>query len=160
MNEWAKQMISQVDEKLEGTKLRDQRFFRTDEFKRNIERTAGFSEECPVCHVEKLNVQEVVKTFDQAINVPGKARREYDRLISRLSGHMQKEHGFFPPYYYTYLFSFFGMLAGLVLGYLLMKIFPAWDYAMLSAGFVAGLLLGYFAGNKRDSKVRAEKKLM
>ena len=110
--------------------------------------------------MEKLNVQEVVKTFDQAINVPGKARREYDRLISRLSGHMQKEHGFFPPYYYTYLFSFFGMLAGLVLGYLLMKIFPAWDYAMLSAGFVAGLLLGYFAGNKRDSKVRAEKKLM
>lgn len=160
MSDWAKQMISEIDEKLEGVKVRDQRFFRTDEFKRNIERIADFSEKCPVCSAEKLNIEEVLKTFEQAIKVPGRARREYDRLIGRLSGHLQKEHGFFPPFYFTYLFSFFGMLAGLLIGYFLMKIFPGWDYAMLTAGFVVGLISGYFSGNKRDNRVRLEKKLM
>ena len=57
MSDWAKQMISEIDEKLEGVKLRDQRFFRTDEFKRNIERIADFSEKCPVCSAEKLNIE-------------------------------------------------------------------------------------------------------
>ena len=160
MSDWAKQMISEIDKKLEGTKLRDQRFFRTDEFKRNVKRIADFSEKCAVCSGERVRIEEVVKTFDEAINVPGKARREYDRLISRISGHLQKEHGFYPPFYFTYLYAFFGMLAGLLLGYFLMKVFPAWDYTLLTAGFVIGLISGYFVGNRKDNTVRAEKKLM
>jgi len=160
MEEWSKQTISKLDEKTKNVKQRDYRFFRVEEFKRNIERVGDFSKSCPYCEKEKINIAAIVKKMDEAINVPGKTRREYDRAISRLSGHMQKNHGFFAPYYYTYLFSFFGMVAGILTGYILMRLFPSHDWAILSAGFVAGLITGYAWGNSRDSKIRSSKKIM
>lgn len=153
-------MNLQLDEKLQGIKQRDLRFFRIEEFKRNIKRVGTFSESCSVCEKEKLNITEIGRKIDEAIKVPGQSRREYDRAISRLSSHMQKVHGFFPPFYYAYLFSFFGMVAGLLLGYLLMKIFPDLSWIMLTTGFVAGLLAGYVWGNKKDAIIRSQKKLM
>lgn len=160
MKDWAEQMNLQLDEKMQGIKQRDLRFFRIEEFKRNIIRVGVFSENCSVCEKEKLNIADIGRRIDEAIKVPGQSRREYDRVIGRLSSHMQKVHGFFPPFYYTYLFSFFGMVAGLLLGYLLMKIFPAWNWIMLASGFVAGLLAGYVWGNKKDAIIRSQKKLM
>jgi hypothetical protein len=160
MGDWSKQVNLRLDEKLTGLKQRDLRFFRIEEFKRNIERVDRFSKNCPACEKEKLNISGIVAKIDEAIQVPGKSRREYDRIISRLSTHMQKVHGFFPPFYFTYLLSFFGMVAGLLLGYLLMIIFPAWDWMMLTLGFVAGLFAGYIWGNRKDGKIRTYKKLM
>jgi hypothetical protein len=160
MGDWSKQVNLRLDEKLTGLKQRDLRFFRIDEFKRNIERLDRFSKNCPACEKEKLNISGIVAKIDEAIQVPGKSRREYDRIISRLSTHMQKVHGFFPPFYFTYLLSFFGMVAGLLLGYLLMIIFPAWDWMMLTLGFVAGLFAGYIWGNRKDGRIRTYKKLM
>jgi hypothetical protein len=160
MEDWSKQVILQLNEKLTGLKQRDLRFFRIEEFKRNIERTGQFSKSCPYCEKEKLNIAGIIAKIDEAIQVPGKSRREYDRIISRLSTHMQKVHGFFPPFYFTYLLSFFGMVAGLLLGYLLMKIFPVWNWMMLTLGFVAGLFTGYVWGNRKDASVRTHKKLM
>jgi hypothetical protein len=160
MEDWSKQVILQLDKKLQGIKQRDLRFFRMEEFKRNIERVDDFSKNCPACEKEKLSIAEITEKINEAIQVPGKSRREYDRIISRLSTHMQKVHGFFPPFYFTYLFSFFGMIAGVLFGYLLMKIFPAWNWIMLSSGFVAGLLAGYVWGTRKDAKVRMQKKLM
>ena len=160
MEKWAAQIISEVDEKLKDTRQRDLRFFRVDEFKRNVVRAGDFSGSCPVCEKEKLNIAEITQKSDEAVNVPGKSRREYDRLINRLASHMQKNHGFFTPFYFTYLLSFFGMVAGLLLGYFLMKLFPAYNWAMLSAGFVAGLITGYVWGIKKDRQIREFKKLM
>jgi len=160
MNKWSEQKISLLDEKLKNTKQRDIRFYRIEEFKRNIERVGDFSEHCSFCEKEKSNISEIMEKMEEAIHVPGKARREYDRLISRLASHMQKEHGFYTPYHFSYLYSFFGMVAGLLLGYLLMKTIPAHGNALVSAGFVAGLATGYFWGNSKDKKVRSSKKLM
>ena len=160
MEEWSKQTISQLDEKTKKIKQRDIRFYRVDELKRNIERVGEFSKNCPHCEKEKINIAAIVEKMEEAIEVPGKTRREYDRTISRLSDHMQKHHGFYTPYYYTYLFSFFGIVAGLLPGYLLMRLFPAHDWTMLSAGIVAGLITGYAWGNIRDGRIRSSKKLM
>ena len=160
MEEWSKQIIALLDEKTKNVKQRDIRFYRVEEFKRNIKRVGEFSNSCPYCEKEKLDIAAIVEKMDEAIDVPGKTRREYDRAISRLSGHMQKNHGLFTPYYFTYLFSFFGMVAGILSGYILMRLFPAHDWAMLSAGFVAGLMTGYFWGNAKDKIIRHSKKLM
>lgn len=160
MEDWAAHTIAQLDEKVKNIRQRDIRFFRVEELKRNIERVGPFAKNCPWCEKEKLNITEIVSEMDVAISVPGKSRREYDRLISRLAGHMQKVHGFFTPFYYTYLFSFFGMVAGLLFGYLLLKLFPAHAFAVLSAGFATGLIAGYFWGAKKDGKIREQQKLM
>ena len=160
MESWSSEIINIIDSKLEGIKDKEIRFYRIDEFKRNIQRTDEFSSGCPYCQKEKMNISDVVKKLDEAINVPGRSRREYDRLIGRLSSHMHKQHGFVAPYYYTYLFSFFGMVAGLLLGYILQKLFPVYNWEMLLIGFTLGIIPGYFIGNFKDKKIRSEKKLL
>ena len=160
MGKWAKEIISKIDSKLQETKERDLRFYRVDEFKRNIERADEFSSNCPVCLKLKPEIAAGVEKIDEAIQVPGQERREYDRLISRLSSHMHKEHGFYTPWYYSYLLSFFGMVAGLLLGYLLQRAFPAYDVEMLIIGFTVGLITGYVWGGIKDKKIRADKRLM
>ena len=160
MGNWEKELNKIIDTKLESTRDKEIRFFRIDEFKRNIERVGSFSESCTHCQQQKTVIVEVVEKIEEAIHIPGNTRREYDRLIARLSKHIQKEHGFYPPYYFSYLYSFFGIAIGLIIGYILMKIKPELWIEMLSIGFVAGLIPSYIWGSIKDKKIRSEKRLM
>ena len=160
MNSWSEETINKIDSKLENTRDKDKLFFRINEFKRNISRVGEFSASCPDCKKEIININEAVKTIDEAVNVPGRKRREYDRLISRLSRHMQKEHGFFAPYHFSYIYALYGFLAGVILGFILYSIHPEYRFEMFGIGISVGLIVAYILGHIKDRKVRSEKKLM
>jgi hypothetical protein len=160
MKNWSEEIIKTIDTKLKDTRDKEIRFFRIDEFKRNIARVESFSKNCHFCQNEEITITEVSNKIDQALNVPGKTRREYDRLIGRLSNHMRKEHGFYAPYYFSYLYSFFGIVTGLIIGYALYRINKEFWVEMFSIGFVIGLMPSYVWGFIKDKKIRAEKRLM
>ncbi|TNF42204.1 MAG: hypothetical protein EP310_06240 [Bacteroidetes bacterium] len=160
MGNWAEQIISEIDVKLEKSKEKDIRFFRVEEFKRNITRVDDFSNSCPFCQKNKIDIAEAAGTIHEAIEVPGNSRRNYDRLISRLARHMQSEHGFYAPYHFSYLYAFVGILVGSVIGFVLYKIFPAQGSALFSFSFVIGIITAYFAGSRKDNQVRTAKKIM
>lgn len=160
MQNWATEITEIISSKLEGVREKDIRFFRIEEFKRNITRIDSFSNSCPVCAQQKTDIADVVDKIDEAVNVPGKSRREFDRLISRLSKHMQNEHNFYAPYYYSYLYSFFGIIIGLIVGYILLKTTEDLWVEMLSIGFIIGLIPSYIWGFIKDNKIRSEKRLM
>jgi hypothetical protein len=160
MENWDIKITNTIDGKLKDVREKDIRFYRIDEFKRNISRIEMNSKSCPFCKKQKINISEISNKIEDAVNIPGKTRREYDRLISLLSKHMQKEHGFYAPYYFSYFHSFWGIVAGLVVGYGLMRIFPEYWIEMLSIGFVSGLIPSYIWGHIKDKKIRSEKRLM
>ena len=160
MSSWSENILQQIDNNLKAIKEKDLRFYRIDEFKRNISRVDTFSETCSACKNEMVNISEIVNNIEEAVNVPGNKRREYDRLISRLSKHIQKEHGFYPPYYFTYFYSFWGILSGLFFGYLLFKITADNNYVWVSLGFFIGIITGYVWGHLKDKKLRKSKMLM
>ena len=160
MKSWSEEINSQIDSKLEGVNDKDKRFFRIEEFKRNITRIDSFSCNCTTCKNEQQNIQEAVETIDEAINNLGPKRKTYDKLISRLSKHIQKEHGFYTPYYFTYYYSFFGLLCGAILGYFLMEFNPQLKLELFCLGIAIGLLPTYVWGYLKDKKVRSQKKLM
>lgn len=160
MSNWSEEQINKIDAKLQGVKDKDIRFFRIEELKRNSKRVDEFSTSCPDCKKEMINISEVINSIDVAINKVGRKRREYDRLISRLSKHMQKEHKFYPPYYFTYLISFAGIVAGSVMGYFLMQLNPELKLELFCLGFTIGLLPTYVWGHLKDKKIRKEKRLM
>jgi hypothetical protein len=160
MKNWAAEITNTIDKKLASTRDKEILFYRIGEFKRNITRVDSFSKECRICQKEKISIAEISDKIDEAINVPGKTRREYDRLISRLSKHIRKEHGFYPPYYFSYLYSFWGITIGLIIGYALMRYKPDLWIEMMSIGFVIGLIPGYSWGFIKDKKIRSEKRLM
>ena len=160
MANWATETTELIDNKLNSTREKDIRFYRIEEFKRNIHRIETNSKSCAFCSQQKINISEISNKIDEAVNIPGKTRREYDRFISQLAKHMQKEHGFYAPYYFSYLYSFFGIVIGLIIGYVLMKISPVYWMEMLSIGFVSGLIPGYMWGFIKDKKIRSENRLM
>ena len=160
MESWSSEVVTQIDKKLENEKEKEIRFYRIDEFKRNIKRVDLFSNSCPVCQQQKIPIKAISEKIDEAIKVPGKTRREYDELISQLSKHIQKEHGFYAPYYFSYTYSFIGIALGLGLGFILLKLFPTYQIEMISIGFVTGLLPSYIWGSVKDKKIRKEKRLM
>uniref|UniRef100_UPI0032168B93 hypothetical protein n=1 Tax=uncultured Draconibacterium sp. TaxID=1573823 RepID=UPI0032168B93 len=160
MESWSEKILTQIDTKLEGANEKDLRFFRIDEFKRNITRVNSFSNTCPQCKTEMQHIAETAADINEAINNVGRKRRDYDRLISRLSKHMQKEHGFYAPYYFTYMYSFLGIIIGAIVGYFLIKINPEFKLELFCTGFAIGLLPTYIAGYIKDKKIRSAKKLM
>ena len=160
MGNWSEELHNKIDEQLSGCRDKDLRFFRIDEFKRNISRVDDFSGNCPECQKVRVNITEAVDTIGKAVNHVGKQRRNYDRLISRLSKHMQKKHGFYAPYYFTYLISFFGVIGGSVLGYLLMQLNADIKLELFLIGISIGLLPTYIWGYLKDKKIRKEKRLM
>ncbi len=160
MGNWAKEINETIESKLKDARDKDLRFLRMDEFKRNITRIDTFSESCSFCQKHKVEVVEAVSEIDKTVNEPGETRRNYDRLIYRISKHMQKEHKFYPPYYFAYHYSFIGMVAGLILGFILMKTVPGYSTEMLSIGFSIGLIPGYIFGAINDRKIRSEKRIM
>lgn len=160
METWSEDINSKIEKNLEKSREKDLRFFRVDEFKRNVTRVDEYSNTCSFCEKQKIDITATVETIQEAVEVPGNSRREFDRLITRLSRHMQKEHGFYAPYYYSYLYSFFGILAGLLLGFVLFKMFPMHGEVLLASCFSVGIITAYFAGNSKDNKIRRNKKIM
>ena len=160
MENWAEEMNSKIEVNLEKSREKDIRFFRIDEFKRNVARVDEFSKSCPFCHKHKIDIAEAVETIQEAVEVPGKSRRDFDRLISRLARHMQKEHGFYAPFYFSYLYAFIGIVSALVVGYVLYKMFPVYGEVLFLASIMVGIVTAYFAGSFKDNKIRTAKKIM
>lgn len=160
MENWAEVIISKIDLNLEKSREKDLRFFRVDEFKRNVLRVDEFSKSCPFCNKHKIDISETVETIREAIEVPGKQRRGFDSLISRLARHMQKEHGFYAPYYFSYLYAFIGISMSSIIGYALYKIFPVYGEVLLLTSIMVGIIAAYISGSIKDSKIRSANKLM
>ena len=160
MGKWAESINLEIDQKLEKTREQDLRFFRIDEFKRNVARVEEFMPACADCKRIQTEINEGVKTIDEAVKTPGRQRREYDRLISRLSKHIQKEHGFYPPFYFSYVYALLGLIGGVALGYLLFLVLAENKVEMFSIGISAGLVITYVFGSIKDRKIRSQKKLM
>lgn len=161
MSKWSQQTIADIQQELEGARESDLRFFRIAEYLRMVKRVDDFSGNCPRCSQYKAEIEQQVKTIDSAINNTGKDRRNYDRHIDQLAKHMKKEHGFYPPYFYTYSLSFFYTLIAIVIGFLASLMFPSTDrWFFVIPAFIIGLLAGQLVGGRKDAKVRANNKIL
>lgn len=160
MGIWEDKINSKIDVNPEKSREKDLMFFWVDEFKRNINRIDDFSGSCSFCQKNKIDVTEQVETISEAIEVPGKSRREYDSLISRLARHMQKEHGFYAPFHFSYLYAFVGILTGSITGFILYKLFPVDGEILFLICLATGIIVAYITGNRKDSQIRTAKKIM
>ena len=160
MENWEENINFKIDSNLGKVKEKDLRFFRVDEFKRNIKRVHEFSSACPYCNQQKIDIAEVAEIIGEAIQVPGNSRRTYDRLIGSLAKHMRKEHGFYTPYWFSYLYAFYGLIAGFILGIILNFLFPDNKGTMYAIGITVCIVAAYIAGSRKDNKIRMTKKLM
>jgi len=159
--EWNNHIEEKVRQQLSSFREKDIRFFRVEEFLRMSTRTNEFAGTCRDCASFKHQIEKQVETIGDAISHPGCTRRDYDRLLGKLSSHMQKQHQFYPPFYFTYLLGAVYTVIASTAGFLISLLFPAispWFFVI--PGFILGLLVGQLRGAKKDSIVRKEKRLL
>ncbi len=160
MKNWSASIKETIDTNLKGANPKDIRFFRVDEFKRNCERIEAFSPECPACYDFIENIKVAADNIHESVQLPGKTRRDFDKLTQKLASHLRKQHGFYPPFFFVSTYSFIGITAGVFLGFFALKFFPSPSYIPLIITVAIGLIAGYFSGSRKDNKIRRSKKLM
>jgi hypothetical protein len=160
MNSWSEHIITEIHQRLEGTREKDMRFFRIEELERNIVRADQFSPSCRDCQNLKKDIESGMLHINEAVNVPGQYRRQLDRLIAQLARHMMKSHNFYPPWHFNYLYSFYGIAAGSLTGLAAVWLTPGRPWEIMAAGFVGGLIAGQFTGGRKDRTIREENRLM
>lgn len=160
MQNWAENVLKEMEQRLSGTREKDMRFFRIDELRRNIKRIDDYAPDCDICRNLKNETEIVLAHVNEAVNVPGSHRRELDRLMARLARHMMKVHRYYPPYYFNYLYSFYGITSGSLLGLSVVLMIPSKPWELVAAGFILGIIIGQFYGGKKDRIVRRNDRLM
>jgi hypothetical protein len=160
MESWADTVLKDMELRLTGTREKDMRFFRIDELRRNIRRIDEFAHNCDICRQFKGETNASMLHVNEAVNVPGQYRRELDRLVARLARHMLKDHQFYPPWHFNYLYSFYGIAAGSLAGFLVVIAIPSRPWELMAAGFVTGIIVGQLLGGSKDRKIRGDERLM
>ena len=159
MGSWYAGYEKEVVQQLKGTRERDLRFFRIEEYLRMAERADEFSDSCRECHSLCFPMERQKDSLAKAVQEPGRERRELDRLQSKMSDHMKQQHGFYPPYYFTYLHSFTWTVLLMCFAFIASLFFPDADrWYFLAPAFAAGVLSGQITGSRKDRKIRADKK--
>ncbi|MGQ8338742.1 hypothetical protein ACUNWD_19445 [Sunxiuqinia sp. A32] len=159
--DWYNTIENTTREQTANAREKDLRFFRIEEFLRMAKHINEFHSSCRECNTFKYEIEKQVDSIGQAVNHPGKVRRQYDRLLGKLSKHMQKKHEFYPPYHFTYLLGSIYPAVSSVAAYLISFLFPqisSWFFVI--PAFVLGLLVGQLKGAKKDSDVRNRQKLL
>lgn len=161
MNNWYDKIENQISDQLKGTREKDLRFFRIEEYLRMAKRVEAFASSCRACNSFKYEIEKTAGTVGKAVTSPGRSRKMYDHLLGKLSKHMQKQHGFYPPFYFTYLLSVLYALIASLSAFVLRFLFSETDkWLFIIPAFILGLVSGNLRGAKKDSKIRSSKKLL
>jgi len=161
MSDWYKQYEKNVFNLLKNEKDRDIHFFRIEEMLRMAERTDRYALSCSKCLSFRNLLNEEQKSLKKAVQYPGKERKELDKLQIEMSAHMKKIHGFYPPSYFSYLYSTIGIILFIAFALIFYLFFPSFSlWNILSVAFAAGVIIGQITGHKKDNKIKTEGKVL
>ncbi len=161
MSDWYTDFEQDVVRKLKGHKRSDLRFFRIDEYLSMAEKIDVLASSCRECHSFRLEMDKQRDLLAKAVGEPSRERRELDRIQSRMSDHLRKEHGFFPAYYFTYRYSFFFTVCLLAVAFFAYLFSPATDvWYFFAPAFAAGVITGQVIGGKKDRTIRETNKIL
>jgi len=161
MSDWYHKYEEKVFNLLKNEKNRDIRFFRIEEMLRMAERADKYSLTCKECLSLKNRLDQGEASLKKAVQYPGEERKKLDNLQTEMASHMKKIHGFYPPYYFSYLYSTIGILLFMVIAFIFYLFFPSFSlWNILSVAFSAGVIIGQITGHKKDNHIKREGKML
>jgi hypothetical protein len=161
MSVWFDKIKIQVDENFEKLHKKDFKFYQVDTFLKLAKKVDEFSSDCIDCKSLKRKIEEASENLDFYLNGEISSRRSYEKILNEISKHIRKTHKVFPKQYNLYSFSFFGIIAGLFLGWLIaLLIDETYLKGGLILGFTVGLIAGRIVGKIRDRKLHQAGKIL
>ena len=105
---------------------------------------------------------QTAKGLEGMIRSPGGGGTEFETFHDAIYQHLRKDHNLTPRSYFIALYSFIGMIAGLIIGGLMGV---AADFALdtekgqwlkngLLLGWFLGLVAGQITGKRKDNRIK------
>ena len=158
---WYDNICLELDKQAENIYKRDVNYFQVDRFKRMAKRISINENSCDICKNIKPELEDISKNLADYINSIPVGRRKLEKMDEQIKKHLKSSHKIYPVYYFVSFYSFIGMITGGFIGFILHFVFP--DTRLLitiTLPWLAGLIAGYFKGNKKDWQIRREERLL
>ncbi len=148
---WYNKIQLQVEERMENLHKKDFKFYRVDYFLSLAQKVDELSSSCIECKMLKQKIENTTNNLDTLLSGEIALRKEYELKLDEIEKHVRKVHGVYPKQYFLYLYTFVGVLTGIVLGFLISKITNFVDIkAGLIFGFTIGLIFGRVWGHYKE----------
>ncbi len=161
MSVWYDKIEIQVDKNIEKLYKKDYKFYQVDTFLKLAKKIDEFSVDCIECKSLKKKAEDVSENLDTYLNGEIALRRRYEKTLNEIGNHVKKVHKVFPKQYNLYSFSFFGIIAGMGLGWLITWLIDdTYLKGGLIFGFTIGLIVGRIIGKIRDKELLKEGRVL
>ncbi len=161
MSVWYDKIEIQVDENIEKLYKKDYKFYQVDTFLKLSKKIDELSVNCIDCKSLKKKAEDISENLDTYLRGEIALRKSYEKTLNEISDHVKKVHKVFPNQYNLYSFSFFGIIAGMGLGWLITWLIDeTYLKGGLIFGFTIGLIVGRIVGKLRDRELHKEGRLL
>ncbi len=155
---WLSDILIKLEHNRDSLSLKDDRFLQINLFNNLISKVDYYSDNCKTCKTYKTDIENYVNNL-KPLSISTQKQKEYEKFLTKLKLHLEKEHKIYPARYFNSIFSFTGMLSGAILGagtgYI---INPKFIWSGLLIGWTTGLLIGKIIGIKKDKNIRNKNK--
>jgi hypothetical protein len=141
---------------------REYKLFNIARFIKSAKWTDSFSDQCPVCKKNKSDMLHAAREIKSMIRPSGGGEATFETLLDTVYHHIRKDHKLTPRSYFISLYSFVGMIAGVISGGLvgvvtdLMLHAEKWQWLKngLLVGWFLGLVAGQILGKRKDNRIK------
>ncbi len=111
------------------------------------------STNCEICKANVEKIKEISENVKDYMSGHPKRRREYENKFDSIVHHLKKEHQYYSKEYFTTIYSFWGLLLGLISGFLISHfILSAWMLESIAIASVFFILILRQIGKIKDKK--------
>ncbi len=137
----------------------DFRFYNISRLLLIAQKTLENRKQCKQCDSHLILLESHAQNLKQYIQTTNKKRKDFDIQLNRIIKHLRKEHGITFAFYYTSLFTFLGLLTGIVTGTIvLLTLSTALKEIFFLIFVVSGLAIGRIFGYFKDKKAHKNNK--
>lgn len=150
---WSNTVKKEIENQRDNIFKRDYKFFKIDRLERISERVDDFSGECEKCKELKIEIEDIVSGLSDSVNGSPGNRSRYEKRNERIVKHLKNEHKLIHRDYYSSVYSFAGLVFGLVLfGSVTFLINIEYFTFGLLTGFTVGIIVGRVIGRRKDKE--------
>lgn len=158
---WYKKIENQIMDQNERLHKKDFRFYHVDTLLQISKKIDEFSVDCPTCKQLKPNIEEISENLYGYLKGDVSSRKNYETKLEELNTHLRKVHKIYPKQFNLSLYSFVGVVAGLLIGWLIaLLIDKTFLKQGLIIGFTFGLIIGRVYGKLKDNQLKKENRFL
>jgi len=148
---WLANIYQSLDNKKGRFHPSDFRFYNIAHLPLIANKTAKHSENCLICKENIGLLEKLVDELPESLNDKD-SKRKFEMNKDKIVSHLKKEHKLRFANYFASLYTLVGTLTGVLLWFILTKLFPGKTSDTLFIFIVIGMILGYLTGKIKDKR--------